>query len=80
METVISEKIQVLATFSEGQIKPIIFKWHNRVYKILKIAFSYSKNIGKDKIFYFSVETEGGAFEISFNREKFWWEIEKTFD
>jgi len=79
METEIGEKIQAVSFFENGQIKPILFKWRNRVYKILQVVFSYSKNIGKEKIFYFSIETENGNFELSFNREKFSWNLEKSF-
>ena len=80
METEIKEKIKVVCLFENGQIKPLIFAWEKRIYKILQVAFAYSKNIGRDKIFYFSVECKEGAFEISFNREKFWWEITKIFN
>ncbi len=79
METEIGEKIKVVSLFENGGMKPIIFSWRKRIYKILRVVFSYSKSIGKDHFFYFSIETEGGEFEISFNREKSWWEIEKVF-
>jgi len=65
--------------FPRRGIKPLLFSWQNRLYKILQIAFSYSKNIGKEKIFYFSVETNGGVFELAFNREKFSWELVKAY-
>ncbi|PIU34372.1 hypothetical protein COT03_02300 [Candidatus Shapirobacteria bacterium CG07_land_8_20_14_0_80_39_18] len=79
MQAEIKEKIQVVSFFGNGQIKPILFSWRKRIYKILRIVFSYSKDIGREKIFYFSVECGGGMFELSFNREKFWWEIEKVY-
>ena len=79
MEAQINQKIKVVSLFEKGQIKPILFSWQNRIYKVLKIDFSYAKSLGKDKIFYFSVGTEGGEFEISFNREKFSWSLERIF-
>jgi len=79
VETEIKEKIRVVSLFENGQIKPILFSWRKRIYKVLRVAFSYSKSIGKDKIFYFSVECGGGMFELSFNQEKFSWEIEKIY-
>jgi hypothetical protein len=75
----INEKVRVATVFEHGQLKPILFSWRNRNYKIRRTVFSYSKNIGKDKIFYFSVDTGGGVFELSFNREKFSWEITKIY-
>jgi len=74
-----SEKIRVISLFENGKIKPVFFYWRKRIYKILQVVFSYSKNIGKDTIFYFSVKCEGGIFELSFNREKFTWGLEKIF-
>ena len=87
MQAEIKEKIQVVSLFENGQIKPILFSWRKRIYKILRIVFSYSKgsssayskDIGREKIFYFSVETEESIFEISFNVNRFSWEIEKVF-
>lgn len=79
VETSIGEKIRVVCLFEDGKIKPLVFSWRKRVYKILQVVFSHSKNIGKERIFYFSVECEGGVFEISFNVNRFSWEIEKAF-
>lgn len=79
METEIKEKIRVVSLFENGQIKPLLFSWRKRIYKILRVIFSYSKDIGKDKLVYFSVEAEEGMFELSFNQGKFSWEIEKIF-
>lgn len=79
METQIKEKIRVACLFENGQIKPLVFYWRNRICKILRVVFSYSKDIGREKVFYFSVECSGGMFELSFNRDRFSWEIEKVF-
>jgi len=80
METAINEKIRVVSLFEKGQLKPLLFSWRNRNYKIVRQVFTYSKDIGKEKVFYFSVDTNGGVFELSFNREKFSWEINKIFN
>lgn len=87
METQIKEKIRVACLFENGQIKPMIFMWRKRVYRVLRLIFTYSKgsssaytkNISREKILYFSVECDGGIFELSFNREKFSWEINKIY-
>ncbi|PIQ70329.1 hypothetical protein COS55_02825 [Candidatus Shapirobacteria bacterium CG03_land_8_20_14_0_80_40_19] len=79
METPIKEKIRTVCLFENGQLKPLAFFWRNRNYKILRIAFTYSKNIGRETLFYFSVECENGLFELSFSREKFIWSLEKIF-
>jgi len=79
VETQIKEKIRVVCLFENGRIRPLVFFWRNRNYKILRTAFAYSKNLGREKIFYFSVESNNETLEISFNREKFSWTLEKIF-
>ena len=79
MEMMVGEKIRVVTLFTKGKIKPILFKWQNLIHKILRVDFSYSKTVGREKIFYFTVETERGVFGLSFNREKFSWNLEKIF-
>jgi hypothetical protein len=79
VETSIKEKVKVLSLFETGKIRPVVFLWRHRIYKILHVSFSYSKNVGREKVFYFSVETESGTLELSFNREKFSWEITRIF-
>lgn len=80
METEIKEKIRVVSLFENGQLKPLLFSWRNRKYKIQQTVFSYSKDIGREKIWYFSVDTGGAVFELAFNQEKFSWEIERVFN
>ncbi|MGI5825939.1 MAG: hypothetical protein ACOX50_00840 [Patescibacteria group bacterium] len=75
----INEKIKVVSLFEGGKMKPFLFSWRNRNYKILQTVFSYSKNVGKDKVIYFSVDTGGAVFELAFNQQKFSWEITKIF-
>ncbi|RJR25800.1 hypothetical protein C4578_01015 [Candidatus Microgenomates bacterium] len=79
MDTKINEKVRVVCLFENGRIKPFVFSWRNRNYKILQTVFIYSKNIGSDKITYFSVDTGNAVFELAFNQQKFSWEITKIF-
>jgi hypothetical protein len=79
MTASINEKIKVVSLFEGGKMQPFLFSWRNRNYKILQTVFSYSKNVGKDKVIYFSVDTGGAVFELAFNQQKFSWEITKTF-
>jgi len=60
-------------------MKPILFSWRDRNYKVLQTVFTYSKNVGKDKVLYFSVDTGGAVFELAFNQQKFSWEVTKIY-
>jgi len=77
--TLIDENIRVISLFENGKMKPILFSWRGRNYKVLRTVFSYSKNAGREKIFYFSIDTGGAIFELAFNQERFLWKITKIF-
>jgi len=79
METAINEPIKACCLFSSGQIKPIFFLWQKKLYQIQKIVFQFSKKIGREKVFYFSVETETNACQLEFNSEKQTWKLLKIF-
>jgi len=79
MTTTVQEKIRVVSLFEQGKMKPILFSWRHRNYKILQIAFTYFKNKGEERIFYFTVDTGGAMFELAFSQQKFSWEITKIF-
>jgi len=79
MDTEINEFIETTCLFSSGQIKPIFFRWRNKLYKIQKIVFQFTKKIGREKVFYFSVETETNACQLEFNSEKQTWKLLKIF-
>ncbi len=79
MTTNVNEKIKVVSLFENGKIKPFLFSWRNRHYRIFRQIFSYSKSVGREKIFYFSVDAGGVFFELAFNQQKFSWEITKIF-
>lgn len=73
----LNEKIEVLAHFSNGKIKPEIFTWKNREYKIKKITYAWQERAGQEIISYFSVDTDPNLYQISFNNTSFRWQIDK---
>ena len=79
METFIDEPVRIACLFENGQIKPLVFFWKKRTYKVTGVVFSYSKLVGKDKIYYFSLQCPQGNFELSFNLQKLNWRLEKTY-
>ncbi len=79
MDVEINESVEVACFFSKGQIKPLFFRWRNKLYKIQEIVFQFSKKIGLEKVFYFSVETEVNACQLEFNSEKQTWKLLKVF-
>ena len=73
----LNEKIEALARFADGKVKPEIFIWKNREYRIKKITYSWQERQGLEIISYFSVDTDPNLYQISFNNTSFRWQIDK---
>jgi len=76
----LNEKIEVLARFASGKVKPEIFIWKNREYKIKKITYFWQERQGLEIISYFSVDTDPNLYQISFNNTSLRWQIDKTLE
>lgn len=76
----LNEKIEVLARFNNGKIKPEIFIWNNKEYKIKKITYSWQERCGLEIINYFSVDTDPNLYQISFNNTSLGWRIDKIIE
>ncbi|MEK6727055.1 MAG: hypothetical protein AABY28_00060 [Candidatus Omnitrophota bacterium] len=73
----LNEKIEVLARFVNGKVKPEILIWKNREYRIKKITYSWQERQGLEIISYFSVDTDPNLYQISFNNTSFRWQLDK---
>lgn len=70
----IGEDVKVLASFVNGKLQPVIFKWRNRTYQPLTIASSWSDYEGQFKRVYFSVLTDqSNLYELCFHTRNFQW-------
>jgi len=69
--------IDVLAGFqSAGPTIPYKFRWNDRYYKIKNITLVTSKEIGNEKLFYFSATDGANAFTLSFHPHTLLWKLE----
>jgi len=76
----LNEKIEVVALFKFGQIKPLCFTWKNQEFKIKKITYNWQERRGKETINYFSVDTDPNLYQISFNNTTYCWQIDKIIE
>lgn len=80
MYEAIQEPIEVLAAFNKGQIKPLSFKWRQRVYKIAKVTQKWSSPAGKYRLHHFGiVDTQENFFEICYSEEDLSWSMAQTW-
>lgn len=71
----IMEPIDVIAKFSGGKIRPLLFLWRKRKYKIESVKLAYSAKDGHDRIYYFSVYDGINAFKLAFRLSKMSWTL-----
>lgn len=74
MITEIKEPIDVLASFVKGHLKPSIFYWNKRRYKVSKILGSYHDSRGNFRRFFYSLQAgTSDIFEVCLNTEDMNW-------
>lgn len=72
----IGESVSVLASFTNGKILPLVFKWRNRKYSQLKLASSWSDFEGQFKRVFFSVSVDtANLYELCFHTRNFQWSL-----
>ena len=75
----IDEPIEVLVTFRGGMMKPLRFKWQNRVYTILEVTGRWTTQVGQFKQYYFSVLGETrDYFEIFLDSRTLLWRLARV--
>jgi hypothetical protein len=75
----IGEKIIVMASFGgEAKLKPIKFKWAQRVIVIKETTYMWTERVGATKVYHFSVTDGGASYELSFNTLSMLWTLEKA--
>ncbi|MBI3980794.1 hypothetical protein HY345_02240 [Candidatus Microgenomates bacterium] len=82
METIVSDKISVVAIYDQKKntFSPRKIKWQERVYEIKKIAFHHQVREGTDLFHIFSATTETVDFLLKFNAQNLIWTLEKISD
>jgi hypothetical protein len=61
----LNEPIKVRADFEGGRARPLLFKREGRVYRVDRLAASWEDRDNGAKVFYFSVESEGVVYQLS---------------
>ena len=74
----LDEKIEVVVSFRGGRIYPRQFTWKNKQYEIKEINYNWQERHGAQTINYFSVDTGGDLYQISFNNTSYGWRLDKV--
>jgi hypothetical protein len=72
----IKKLIRVAVVFGPGgTIKPVWFDWHNRKHAVLETTYIWSDLKGSAKRLHFSVKSEGGLYELTYDTSDQTWEL-----
>jgi len=71
----VEEPVDVLASFSGGQVRPRVFLWRRRKYKIDTVNLAYSARDGRDPVFFFAVSDGTNSYKLSFRPRDMKWKL-----
>ncbi len=73
------DNVEVITLFQHGKVQPLRFKWNERVYKIMKINGGWVSDEGINRIYHFSVMSEGpDCYELTFDSRNMTWELTRV--
>lgn len=79
-DSLLSQRIDVLAWFKNAKVYPRSFFWNGKEYKIQKITYSWQERLGRETLIYFSVDAGCGLYQISFNNTTLGWRLDKVIE
>ncbi|GBE01224.1 hypothetical protein BMS3Bbin06_01908 [bacterium BMS3Bbin06] len=75
--TPIDEPVVVVASFAGGErVRPIKFRWGDRVIHVKEITYRWTKQEGKRKLYLFSLTDGRTLYNISFDPAGLIWRLE----
>ncbi len=75
----IGDKVEVIALFRDGRLRPLKFRWKDRVYRIERVNGEWVSDEGQTRFYHFSVMTNGpDVYEIRFNSGNRVWNLARV--
>jgi len=74
----VEEPIDVIAVFEKSRMRPLRFKWNDRVYRISQVTGMWCSEIGRYRYRHFAVvDDASNFFELSFDERDTAWLLTK---
>ena len=72
----LNQPIDVITVFAEGKLRPLRFKWRNRVVKVSKVTGEWLRDEGIGPVRYYAVLADNSDyFELAYDIEKTRWRL-----
>ena len=76
----IHDPIEVITMFGNGQIRPIRFRWKNKIVKIAKVTGDWVRHEGQNRIHYFALlAANADYYEICYNTKEMTWQLTRVW-
>ncbi len=67
--------ISATCEIEKGIIRPLSFLWRRRPFAIERINFRWKDKKGSEELWFFSVSTPHGTYEIAFSSQRLAWHL-----
>jgi len=67
--------ISATCRIEKGGVRPLSFVWHHRSYDVRRVNFRWKDKRGKKELWFFSVATPGGTYELAFSSQHLSWHL-----
>ena len=73
----VEEQIKVEATFENGRIVPLSFRWRQKEYAVQAVNFAWRSKDGAAELRHFAVTDGANFYELCFNSRTLEWSLSK---
>lgn len=76
----LDDPVDVIAAFESRRLRPVRFRWNDRVYKVARVTGSWKSQRGEFSVRHFAVvDTQANFFELTYDERLTSWILTKTW-
>ena len=72
----IDEPVGVVATFFQGRIRPLSFRWGDRLIRIRRVTYEWTRQDGLRMIYFFSVTDGKTLYNLVYETDTLTWRLQ----
>lgn len=79
MHTFLDDPVDVLASFTKAQVRPLRMRWNEKYYEIKNVNLVHTGREGTKRLFYFSVSDDSNAFKLKLDPDILEWKLVELY-